>query len=88
VAAGGENVTVIPLDSITSLQARKSRGWLSGRYLLSGQHLVVTTAEGAEYGFGVKLDKWSIDLTNALTARGREARTTPQGMAVTPARDA
>jgi hypothetical protein len=82
VAAGGDNVTVIPLDSITSLQARKSTGWLSG------QHLIVTTADGAEYGFGVKLDKWSADLTNALTARGREVRTTPQGMAVTPARDA
>jgi len=82
VAPGGDNVTVISLDSITSLQTRKSTGWLRG------QHLIVTTADGAEYGFGVKLDKWSADLTNALTARGREVRTTPQGLAVTPARDA
>jgi hypothetical protein len=82
VAAGGDNVTVIPLDSITSIQTRKSRGWLGG------QHLIVTTADGAEYGFGVKLDRWSTDLINALRALGREARTTPQGMAVTPARDA
>jgi len=82
VAAGGDNVTVIPLDSITSFQTRKSKGWLSG------QHLIVTTADGAEYEFGVKLDKWSADLTNTLTARGSQARTTPQGMAVTPAPNA
>lgn len=79
VAAGSDNVTVIPFDSIISLQTRKSKGWLGG------QHLVVTTADGAQYGFGVKLDKWLADLTNALTARGREVRTTPEGMAVTPA---
>jgi hypothetical protein len=82
VSAGGDDVTVIPLDSITSLQTRKSRGWLSG------QHLIVGTADGAEYGFGVKLDKWSTDLTNALKARDRHALTTPQGLVVTPARDA
>jgi hypothetical protein len=79
VAAGGGNVTVIPLDSISSLETRKSKGWLGG------QHLIVTTADGAQYGFGVKLDRWSADLANALTARGCEARTTPQGMAVTSA---
>jgi hypothetical protein len=80
VAAAGDNVTVIQLDSITSLETRKSkgiRGWLGGRSLL------VTTADGAAYGFSVKLDKWSADLTNALTARGREVHPTPQGMAVT-----
>src|SRR5215831_6285885 len=33
VAAGGDNVTIIPLESITSLQARKSRGWLAGQHL-------------------------------------------------------
>jgi len=48
------------------------RGWLGG------QNLIVTTADGAQYGFGVKLDKWSADLANALTARGREVHTTPQ----------
>ena len=78
MAARGRNVTVISPDSIVSLEARKSRGWLGG------QNLIVTTADGAQYGFGVKLDKWSADLANALTARGREVHTTPQGMAVTP----
>lgn len=82
VAAGGGNVTVIPLDSISSLETRKSKGWLGG------QHLIVTTADGAQYGFGVKLDRWSADLANALTAHGCEARTTPQGMAVTSAPNA
>lgn len=44
-----------------------------------------TTADGAQYGFGVKMDRWSADLANALTVLGCEARTTPQGMAVTSA---
>lgn len=82
VAAGDSNVTVIPLDSIRSLETKKSKGWLGG------QHLIVTTADGAQYGFGVKLDRWSADLANALAARGCEARTTPQGMAVTSAPNA
>jgi hypothetical protein len=79
VAAGGDDVTVIPLDSITSLEMRKSRRWL-GR-----QHLVVTTADGAQYGFSVKLDRWSADLANALTARGCEVHTASHGMTVIPA---
>jgi predicted NAD/FAD-dependent oxidoreductase len=79
VAAAGGNVTVIQLDAITSLETRKSKGiggWLAGRSLL------VTTADGATYGFSVKLDKWSADLTSALTARGREVHPMPQGMTV------
>lgn len=79
VAAGGGDVTVIPLDSITSLEARRSKSWLRG------QNLLVTTTDGAQYQFGVKLDRWSADIANALTARGCEVRTIPQGMAVTPA---
>ena len=54
VAAAGGNVTVIQLDSITSLETRKATGisgWLGGRSLL------VTTADGAAYGFSVKLGK-------------------------------
>jgi hypothetical protein len=85
VAAGGDGVTVIPLDSIASLQTVKSAG-LGG--MLGGQSLLVTTADGAEYRFGLKLDKWSADLASALTARGRAVRTTTQGMAITPASNA
>lgn len=46
--------------------------------------LLVTTTDGAQYQFGVKLDRWSADIANALTARGCEVRTVPRGMAVTP----
>jgi hypothetical protein len=67
----------MPLDSIRSLETMKSKRWLGG------QHVIVTTADGAQYGFGVKLDGWSADLASALTARGSEVRATPQGMAVT-----
>lgn len=82
VAAGGDGVTVIPLDSIASLQAVKATG-IGG--LLGGQGLLVTTAARAEYRFGVKLGKWSAGLASALTARGHEVRTTPQGLAIAPA---
>lgn len=81
VAAGGDGVTVIPLDSIASIGARKSTG-ISG--WLGGQSLLLTTANGAEYRFGVKLDRWSADLASALAARSRGVVTIPQGMAVIP----
>jgi hypothetical protein len=80
VAAADGNVTVIQLDSITSLQTSKSKG-ISG--WLGGQSLLVTTADGATYEFNVRLDKWSADLTSALTSRGRQVHATPQGMTVT-----
>jgi hypothetical protein len=79
VAAGGQGVTVIPLDSITGLETSKSTGF-GGR-----KSLLVTTADGAEYKLSVKLDSWSADLASALTARGRGVQSTSQGMAVTPA---
>ena len=79
VAAAGSGVTLIPLASIASLRAMKSAG-IGGA--LGGQSLVVTTADGEEYRFGVKLDKWSADLTSALAACGQEVHATPQGMTV------
>lgn len=81
VAAGGEGVTVIPLDVITSLRLRKSadiRGWLSG------QALLVTTADGAEYEFRGWMNGWQADLATALTVSGREIRVTPESIMVTP----
>jgi len=80
VAAAGDNVTVIQLDSISSLQTSKSKG-ISG--WLGGQSLLVTTSDGAAYEFSVRLEKWSADLTSALTARGRQVHSMPQGMTVT-----
>ena len=82
VAARGGEVAVIPLDSITSIEAMKSKG------RRGGHQFIVTTADEAQYGFGVKLDRWSADLAKALTARGSEVRITPQGMMVTPAPNA
>jgi hypothetical protein len=82
VTAGGDGITVIPLDSIASLQARKSSG-IGGR--LGGQHLLVTTADGTEHVFAVKLATWAADLTSALTAHGRTVHATPHGITVTPA---
>jgi hypothetical protein len=82
VAAAGDGVTVILLDSIASLETRKSPG-IGG--WLGGQSVLVTTADGALYEFSVKLDKWSANLTSALMARGREVRTTPHGMVITTA---
>lgn len=82
VAAGGDGITVIPLDSITNLRARRSTG-IGG--LLGGQHLIVTTADGTEHTFGTKLAQWATDLSSALTARGSTVRATPEGLTVTPA---
>ena len=82
VAAGGDGVTVIPLDSITSLKAGKPTG-IGG--WLRRQSLVVTTANGVEYRFGAKPASWLADLASALTARGSGVRAIPQGIAVAPA---
>ena len=80
-AAHGDRVAVIPLDSITSLQTRKSTG-IDG--WLGVQDLLVTTVDGAEYGFRGKMDTWQADLASALTVRGSEVRAIPHGMTVTP----
>ena len=77
VAGGRGRVTVIPLDSITSVQA--GRGGLLG-----GRGLVVTAADHTEYRFYGRLDTWLADLAAALTVRGRAVRVTPGGIMVTP----
>jgi hypothetical protein len=74
--AGGRG-TVIPLDSITSVQAGPGR-------LLGGRGLVVTAADQTEYRFYGRLDSWLADLAAALTVRGRAVRVTPGGITVTP----
>jgi hypothetical protein len=81
-ATPGPGVTVVPLDSITSLQARQSKG-ITGR--LGGQSLLVTTADGTAHRFSVKVDSWSVDLARALMARGHDVRAVPHGMTVTAA---
>ena len=82
-AAGADarGMTVIPLDLITGLQVRKSSGisrWVTG------QALLVTTADGSQYEFRGKMDGWQAALAGALTVRGRDVHITSQGFAVTP----
>jgi len=77
----GGGVRLIPLDSITSVQYRKPSGILSW---LTGQALLVTTADGAEYEFRGRLDGWHAALAGALTVRGRDVQVTPLGITVTP----
>ena len=69
VTAGGDGVTVIPLDLITGVQTRKPAG-LAGRWGV--RILIMTTADGAEYGFRGTMEKWHGHLAHALTVRGRE----------------
>lgn len=68
-AAGGDSVTVIPLDQVTSVRRRKVRNAVSW---LGLTNLTVTTADGTEYGFGGLMEQWPSYLADALTARGRE----------------
>ncbi len=80
-SAGGDGVTVIPLDLITGAQTRRPAG-LAGRWGV--RILVVTTAGGAEYGFRGTMEKWQGHLARALTARGREMHAVPDALTVMP----
>ena len=79
--ADGDGVRLIPLDSITSVQYRKPSGILSW---LTGQALLVTTVDGAEYEFRGMLNGWQAALADTLTVRGRDVQVTPQGITVIP----
>jgi hypothetical protein len=75
-AAGGTGVTVVPLDSITTVTTRKGSGWLRiGR-------LVVSTLSGPEYNFRLNPAQWLVDLAGALAARGHSVQDAPDGLAV------
>ena len=81
VAASRDGIRLIPLDLIAGVQFRKSAGipgWLTG------QALLVTTADGTEYEFRGRLGGWQAALAGALTVRGRDVQVTPQGITVTP----
>jgi hypothetical protein len=81
VVANGDGVRLIPLDLITSVEFRKSagiRGWLTG------QALLVTTADAAEYEFRGRMKGWQAALAGTLTVRGRDVHPTPQGITVGP----
>lgn len=72
VAQGGRGVTVIPLDSITSVRAG-SEGFLGT------PSMFVTTQDGAEYRFYGRPGTWQADLAAALTVRGRSVQVAPGG---------
>ena len=73
-------MTVIPLDLITGVQTRKPAR-IGGRW--GFWILAVTTADGTEYEFRGIMEKWQDRLARALTARGHQIYTVPDGIAVT-----
>ena len=81
MAAGGAGATIIPLDAIGSLRTDRTTRW-SGQFAV--ETLVVTTADGTEYGFLGRTGYLQADIASALAERGRDVRATPLGLAVTP----
>jgi hypothetical protein len=81
VAANRDGVRLVPLDLITSVQSTKSAGI---RYWLTGQVLLVTTAEGAEYEFRGMMAGWQAAIAGALTVRGREVHAVRDVITVMP----
>jgi hypothetical protein len=81
VADGPEAATIIPLDMITGLQIFRPTRLGS---LFMGETLVVTTADGTQYGFRGRTSSLQNDIAGALAGLGREVRATTTGLAVTP----
>jgi hypothetical protein len=77
VAANGDGVRLIPLDFIASVQLRKSARILDW---LTGQALIMTTADGTGYEFRGKVGNWQAHLAGALAARGHDVRVTAEGI--------
>jgi hypothetical protein len=81
VAANRDGVRLVPLDLITSAQFTKSAGILDW---LTGQVLLVTTADGAEYEFRGMMAGWQAAIADALTVRGREVHAVRDVITVMP----
>ena len=81
VAANRDGVRLVPLDSITSVQSTKSAGIL---YWLTGQVLLVTTADGTEYEFRGMMAGWQDAIAGALAVRGREVHAVRDVITVMP----
>ena len=81
MAAGGAGATIIPLDAIGSLRTDRTTRW-SGQFAV--ETLVVTTADGTEYGFRGRIGSLPTEIAGTLAGLGREVRATPLGLAVTP----
>jgi hypothetical protein len=79
-AAGGEDVTVIPLELVTGVQAAKptkAAGWL-------GLRNITVTADGTKYEFRGTTEKWMDQLATALTEYGREVHAAAESITVLP----
>jgi hypothetical protein len=81
MADGGAGATIIPLVSIDSLRTDRSTR-VGG--LFAVETMVVTTADGTEYGFRGRTGSLPAEIAGALADHGREVRATPLGLAVTP----
>ena len=79
VADGPASATIIPLDMVTSLQTLRST-WLVG--LFYSETLIVTTADGTQYGFRGRTGHLQAAIAGALAGLGREVRATTTGLAV------
>jgi hypothetical protein len=81
VAAGRGNAASVPLDRIASLRTERARV-LAG--LSFTETVVVTMADGTEYGFFGRTGSLQADIASALAELGRDVRATPLGLEVTP----
>jgi hypothetical protein len=81
MADGGAGATIIPLSSIDSLRTDRSTR-VGG--LFAVETMVVTTADGTEYGFRGRIGSLPAEIAGAIAGDGREVRATPLGLAVTP----
>lgn len=81
VDAGSHWVSIIPLDTVTSLRTDRSEGFAGWSFT---ETLVVTTADGTEYGFCGRTGYLQDSVASVLAGLGREVRTTPLGLEVTP----
>jgi hypothetical protein len=79
VAEAPQGTTIIPLDMVASLQTFRPTRLGS---LFRGEILVVTTADGTEYGFRGRTGHLQNDIASALAGLGREVRATTTGLAV------
>jgi len=81
VGAGRGNAASIPLDRIASLRTYRTTV-LAG--LSFTETVVVTTADGTEYGFVGRSGSLQAGIASALAELGRDVRATPLGLEVLP----
>jgi hypothetical protein len=81
VAAGRGKPASIPLDRIARLRTDRSAVLLGLSFI---ETVVVTTADGTEYGFVGRSGSLQADIASALAGLGRDVRATPLGLEVLP----